>query len=41
VAPDFGAAVVQLVAINAGDDDVLEIHQPDGVADSVGLIEVE
>jgi hypothetical protein len=39
--PDLCAAVVEFVAIYAGDDDVAEVHDSDGVAYSFGFVEVE
>ena len=39
--PDFRAAVGEFVAVDAGDDDVLEAHGGNGVADSDGFIEIE
>jgi hypothetical protein len=39
--PDVCAAVVELVAVDAGDDDVIEAHQADGVAHTAGFVEVE
>ena len=39
--PDGRAAVGQLVAVDAGDDDVAEVHHPHGVADADGLVEIE
>jgi hypothetical protein len=41
VSPDGGATVGQLIAIDAGDDDVLEGHFGDRLADSAGLVEIE
>ena len=39
--PDACAAVGEFIAVDAGDDSVLEVHAADCVADAAGLVEVE
>ena len=40
-AKSVGAAVAQLVAVDHGDDDVLEVHLGDGLGDAAWLLPVE
>ncbi len=39
--PDLGAAVGEFVAVDGGDDAMLEFHEGDGFGDAAGLVEVE
>ena len=41
VGPDGGAAIVEFIAVDAGDDDVLEVHGRDGRAHAGGLFKIE